>query len=282
MNALRGQIKLVVLDLDGTALNEEKELSPRTLAALAGLRERGIQYTFASARTPMMMGVYCKQARVTLPVITLDGAEITGPAGGAPLSRRPLPDDAAAEVAGYCHRAGLDYTFYTGKAAYLRRDTRRLWRMENYNRMAAEWGVPPIPTAFYEEVPLERILREQVLKIFVDNPDEGQSASLLAYLSGLPAVRPDCSEGRSVTVLERGASKGGALADLSRRLGIHKENICCFGDYYNDIGMLAFAAHSVAMGNAPKQVKDAARYLTDTNSQDGAAVFLENHLLTPV
>ena len=51
-------IKLVVCDMDGTALNDNKEFSGETLRAFAELRRRGIAYTIASARTPMMLGVY--------------------------------------------------------------------------------------------------------------------------------------------------------------------------------------------------------------------------------
>ena len=61
---LIGPVKMVFLDLDGTALNHEKELSANTLQALNLLKLHGIPFTFASARPAAMMGLYCQKANV--------------------------------------------------------------------------------------------------------------------------------------------------------------------------------------------------------------------------
>lgn len=73
---LIGPVKMVFLDLDGTALNHEKELSANTLQALNLLKLHGIPFTFASARPAAMMGLYCQKANVSGPIIASEGAEI--------------------------------------------------------------------------------------------------------------------------------------------------------------------------------------------------------------
>lgn len=57
-------IRLVACDMDGTALNENKEFSAATLAAFDALQRRGVRVTIVSARTPFMLGVFCRQAGI--------------------------------------------------------------------------------------------------------------------------------------------------------------------------------------------------------------------------
>lgn len=127
-------IRLVACDMDGTALNENKEFSAATLAAFDALQRRGVRVTIVSARTPFMLGVFCRQAGIgDTPVIAMDGAEIVSDTQ-QPLYGCPLEAAEAARICDKCHRSGVDYTIYTAKNCYLRRDTRRMWRFELYDR----------------------------------------------------------------------------------------------------------------------------------------------------
>lgn len=273
-------IKLVVCDMDGTALNEEKQFSPATLRAFAALKARGIDCTIASARTPMMLGVYCAQAHVgASPVIALEGAQVVRSTSGETLYDCPLSPVEALEICASCHNAGLDYTIYTSKSCYLRRGTRRMWRFELYNRHAAAHGAPPVPTSVYEETTPESIAFERVYKIFIDNPDEAGRAGLEHFLLAWPGVRTDCSEGRSLSVIRREVSKGAALEMLTRRLGLKPSEVCCFGDWHNDVAMLSAFPYSVAMLNGVEEARSAAAFVTLPNTEDGVACFIERYVL---
>lgn len=273
-------IKLVACDMDGTALNEDKQFSPATLRAFAALRARGIDCTIASARTPMMLGVYCAQAHVgAAPVIALEGAQVIRPASGETVYDCPLRPAEAEAICAYCHDAGLDYTIYTASSCYLRRDTRRMWRFELYNRHAAAHGAPLVPTSVYEETTPEHIAFERVYKIFIDNPDETERLELERFLQGWPGVRTDCSEGRSLSIIRREVSKGAALQMLTRQLGLKPSEVCCFGDWHNDVAMLSAFPYSVAMFNGVEEAKAAAAFVTLTNTEDGVAYFIEHYVL---
>ena len=276
---LRG-IKLVVCDMDGTALNEKKEFSPATLKAFAALRERGIAYTIASARTPMMLELYLKQAKISgVPLIALEGAVVIDPKSKELLYDCPLDEREAVEICTYCHDAYLDYTIYTSLSCYMRRDTHRMWRFDLYNRLAAEHGVEPVPTAVYEEATPELIAGERVYKIFVDNPDDASRMALEEFLPDYGGVRTDCSERRSVSIMRREVSKAAALERICAILGLKREEICCFGDWNNDVAMLAAFPHSVAMLNGTAEAREAARYVTAPNVEDGVARFIEDYIL---
>ena len=272
-------IRLVACDMDGTALNENKEFSAATLAAFDALQRRGVRVTIVSARTPFMLGVFCRQAGIgDTPVIAMDGAEIVSDTQ-QPLYGCPLEAAEAARICDKCHRSGVDYTIYTTKNCYLRRDTRRMWRFELYDRTAAAHGAPPVPTAVYEETTPERIAAESVYKVFIDNPDDMQRAELEAFLSGFEDVRIDCSEGRSMSVTRREASKRSALLLLAERLGLKREEVCCFGDAENDLSMLRAAGLGVAMGNATAEARAAADVVVADNDHDGCAEAIRRFLL---
>lgn len=276
---LRG-IQLVVCDMDGTALNSKKELSQETLCAWSGLRKTGIACTIASARTPMMLGVFCAQAGISdLPVITLEGALVRNWLTGEPLYECPMEPIAAEKVMEYCHSAGLDYTIYTSRCAYLRRDTRRGWRFEKYNALADRYGVEHVTTATYENHTVQEIIGEKVYKVFIENPGKVGTKRLRDFLEGIAHIRIDCSEGISMTVMHESVSKGAALQKLLPYYGLAPEQVCCFGDWYNDISMLDAFPNSVAMQNAAEEVKRAAGYVTRSNDENGVAYFINQYIL---
>lgn len=273
-------IKLVVCDMDGTALNDNKEFSGETLRAFAELRRRGIAYTIASARTPMMLGVYCAEAGISsVPLIALEGAVVQRMDGSAPIYELPLSRDYAAGLCEACHNMGADYTVYTSKSCYMRRDTHRMWRFELYNRLAAARGERPVPTSVYEDTTPGYIASEHVYKIFIDNPDSALREKVERLLAAYPEVRTDCSEGSSISIVRREASKGEALKNLAHQLGLRREEICCFGDWSNDVGMLSAFPNSVAMLNGVDEAKAAAAYVTRPNTEDGVAWFIEKYVL---
>lgn len=272
-------IKLVVCDMDGTALNDEKEFSAETLRTFGRLREMGVAYTIASARTPMMLGVFCAQAGVDMPLISLEGALVQRMDGSAPIYELPLSARSAAELCKACHDLGADYTIYTAKSCYLRRDTHRMWRFELYNKLAAAHGEPLVPTSVYEETDPVSIALEHVYKIFIDNPDDRLRESLESLLGAYPEVHTDCSEGSSISIVRREVSKGEALKNLCAKLGLKREEICCFGDWSNDVDMLAAFPNSVAMLNGVEEARAAAAYVTRPNTEDGVAWFIENYVI---
>lgn len=80
-------------------------------------------------------------------------------------------------------------------------------------------------------------------------------------------------------ILPNGASKASGLKKLADRLGILPEEIMAIGDANNDLEMIEFAGLGIAMGNANEQVKAIAQDITDTNENNGVAKAIEKHIL---
>ena len=74
--------------------------------------------------------------------------------------------------------------------------------------------------------------------------------------------------------MDKNASKEKSIDEISKKYKISSNDIYCFGDDYNDIGMFKFCKNAVAMGNAISELKTIAKFLTETNDNDGVAKFL--------
>ena len=80
-------------------------------------------------------------------------------------------------------------------------------------------------------------------------------------------------------VLPKGNNKGTGLKALVERLGIKQEEVMAIGDGNNDVEMLEYANYGVAMGNASELARNAAKYTTDTNENDGVAKAIRKYAL---
>lgn len=109
-------------------------------------------------------------------------------------------------------------------------------------------------------------------------PGEGCSVALAHRAVG-ELAEPSISAGDGlVEVAARGVTKASALAGLAAELGIDREEVVAFGDMLNDLSMLEWAGHGVAMGNAHDLVKASAGEITASCEEDGVAVVLERVL----
>ena len=82
----------------------------------------------------------------------------------------------------------------------------------------------------------------------------------------------------AIDVNNSNVSKGYAVSLLLNYLNIKKEESLCFGDYINDVGMFKECGYSVAMENASDEIKNIANFVTKSNNDDGIAYFLDNYL----
>ena len=271
-------VKLILMDLDGTALQPNGNLSTRLTDTLQKL-ETGVRYTFISARAPQMMQRFCAQVKITVPVVSLDGALIKDWNSDEIFCQKKIEKQTAIAAMSICHDLGLDYTFYTVKNGYFRYRSRRLEAFNRENHIAVAMGLPPLELRYYEDVSPEHIADEGILKIYLETRNLHEQEKARELLCQLPLLHMNCSEGTSLSAMDRQVSKAKAAKTLCSFLHIGLEELCVFGDYYNDMDLLRVAGCSVAMGNAPEAVKRCAYYVTESNTNDGVADFIERFIL---
>ncbi|MDT8701785.1 Cof-type HAD-IIB family hydrolase [Kluyvera ascorbata] len=262
---------LLVTDLDGTLLTSQKAVSPRTRQALIEFHQNGGLLAACSARPVSSMVRLLQQQEVD----TLFGW-YAGFNGGqilettthnivhsAALSCMDLRDiDRHISLSNYSHH------FFGTSAIYHR-----------YDQTVASW-------THYEahlfELPLLRVAsgnifnRQDIYKITLVAEDECLNPLCLEISEKLPLGYTATITGKNYIDIQRTeVNKGYAVDRLITQLNIPSAQVAAIGDQQNDISMLTRAGVGIAMGNAPDNVKQQARYVTTTNDDEGIVCALE-------
>ncbi len=264
-------IKLIAIDVDGTLLNNEHQLTERTEKALRAALEKDIRVILATGKTRRSVEALLAQLNLTDPGIYVQG--LTTYAGdGALLTQQVLSPVIVRQVLTFAEDRGFTVALYSGARILARK------RNPQIDALTIPFHEPPA-----EEVgPLQNVLSAVAVNKVVALGDARRVKSLRWQLSmqlngtvrlmqaGVPEM---------VEVLPPGGSKGAALKTLLNELSIPAENVLAIGDAENDIELLKLAGIGVAMGNASPVVKAAADYVTASNDEDGAAQAIERFVL---
>jgi hydroxymethylpyrimidine pyrophosphatase-like HAD family hydrolase len=280
-------IRLLALDIDGTLVDSDAELSPRTIAAVREAVDRGVRVSLATGRMPSSAVVFANRLGLEEPVVGHQGAVVRampGPSArtdvtappflgrvGRILSHQPLPPDVAAEAIRFCFEHGLDP------------------HLNHLERMIVQAGDPNF--ADYSTYlgrdaetveDLARDVRIPVSKVIAVG-EEGRPMALIAEARRQFAGRasPTVSHPRFLEFVADGVSKGAAVAWLAHRARIPLGQVLAIGDALNDLEMVGDAGHGAAMPTAPAEVRLAARYIAPPVGEDGAAQLIEALVLAP-
>lgn len=278
------QYRLIALDLDGTLLGSRKEISPRTLAALAAARERGIVPVIATGRTPQSARVFSRAIGGGL-VICCNGAAILDE-GGEYIAQRAIPRAPLRRVLEMGREAGLLSECYTPRGILM---DKPLAHAATYFGWVK--GKQPLLWAAIHLVQMWHINRMRPVANLVKWAEQpGQPPVLKLMLFGqperlrqladqlnreVPGLEVTSSDPDNLEITAAGVSKGSALEALGARLKIPRQAMIAVGDSDNDLEMLRYAGLGVAMGNASDRVKAVADKVTLTCDEDGVAALLE-------
>lgn len=255
-------IRLLLLDLDGTLLKSDKTLSPRTLSSLMKCREKGILIGVATSRGEQNALTYL-EALTPDAVISSAGAlvRVRGKAvhvnGFSGQQTAQLLENLQA-IAGYTLPMTVD-----GVEEYYRNyqlppeETDRTWE----SGVLTDFQGFCLPS----------------LKICFETDEPALAERIRAALPHCDLIR--FSDGNWYKLTPAGVTKETAILQLCSHLGITPENIAAFGDDYADIGMLQLCGLGIAMGNAIPEVKTIADVVIGSNDADGIGLWLEEQLL---
>lgn len=270
-------IKLIAMDLDGTALqNDHNTFSPRLTAALEEAYRRGIVITPVTGRQFGLLPPPLKNHPVWEDLVVLcNGGQVRRLQTGEVLHSLCIAPSALKQLLILAEKFGLPMEFSVDSTLYLtgqsyqkqlphpnltfHRDT----ILASHGRIVD--SLEPLCTEAVEKVNL--------LCISQDIRDAVQQA-----LESI-AVSAVWASSSSMEITHPNATKGKGLEVLCRLLDVPMENVMALGDSGNDITMLRQAGLGVAMGNAPDFVKAAADVVTASNIQDGAALAIEQYVL---
>lgn len=267
-------IKLVAIDLDGTLLNSQKEISPRNHAAIAKAKAQGIKVVICTGRPLEAIHPFLAQLNLEEPgdySITFNGGFVQKNDTGEVLEKKVLTSEQVEELITLAQTIDMPLDLLSGGNVYtLTTSAQHLSLYPEINPLlthiptplaALDWQRPYNKAVIgYEQQFLDQKITE-IPAVFKEKYEVIKSRAVL------------------LEFMPKGVTKAYGLALLAKDLGLTAAEIMTIGDEENDLPMIEYAGIGVAMANAVDQVKAVANVITASNEEDGVAQVIEKYLL---
>lgn len=270
-------IRLIALDLDGTALNSHGELDTRTIKAFDRAAAAGIAIAAATGRA------FCALPKALFGIssleyaITFNGTGIYRLSDGACLYSHLMAEDSLSLLLALLNTYPCPIEVFTGGRAYGNR---------HYVEHPESYHIPERSSNYIRatRTPVDDMAsflaenRSRIEGIDFVVTDMTLKKEIRSAAEQIPNLYVTSSVPHYLEFAAGGASKQTALAHFLSFLDFSPSQVMAFGDGENDLEMITFAGTGIAMGNAVPQLKEAADYVTDTNDACGVAKAIEHFL----
>ena len=262
-------IRLLLADVDGTLVTQDKVLTDQAVAAVDRLRDAGVLFAVTSGRPPRGMEMLVEPLRLQTPIAAFNGGLIVNP-DMTVIERRVLPEDLIRPLSQLMESFGLSVWLYRGTDWYVP-------DLEGPHVAREAWTVkfePVLMTGF------DGVTRDVAKMVGVSDDHDAVSRAAAATqerFGQLVTAAP--SQPYYLDVTHPQANKGEVVKYLAQRYSLSTGEIATIGDQPNDVLMFAHSGLSIAMGNADAQVQRCARRVTDTNEANGFAAAVSRFVL---
>lgn len=263
------KISLVLADVDGTLVTEQKVLTKRAQSAVKALRNAEIRFAITSGRPPRGMAMLFDALDLDAPIAGFNGGLFVK-RDLSIVAQRTVPADVAGEAIDLIREHGLDAWVYRGNE----------WLISKPDapHVAREaWTVQFEPTIVADVA----AKLDQVAKIVGVSDDHErvkrcEADAQAAFASRATAAR---SQPYYLDITNKDANKGAVVEYLTSYMHVPAEEIATIGDQPNDVLMFRRSGFSIAMGNASDEVKEQADEVTDSYNDEGFAKAMERFIL---
>lgn len=271
---------IIALDLDGTLLNSNKELTETNRKALEQAAEAGWAIVPTTGRFYGGMPEEIRALPFARYVITVNGAEACDLQTGEVIYKAEIPCEQAVDIMAWLDGFPVIYDCYQGNDAFMTEAQKdkidEIISSPHYRKMVRELRRPvPELKAFLTE----RGMDVQKVQFFTNQPE-----LRLQIMEELPRRFSNLSVSSSVTdnveINQSHANKGEALLALAAHLGVAQGDSVAFGDGLNDLTMLRAAGVGVAMANGCPEARRAADCITSSCDEDGVARGIEVYCMS--
>ena len=270
-------IKILAFDLDDTALNSKKELTPRTREAIIGAIDRGIITIPCTGRE---IGIVPDDV-FAIPglsyIITNNGAQIYSMPERKAVYSKCIEANAAKAVLLECRKFKA-FIFASIGTKNILDSEGVIWAGESAKSLAPDY-IKAMRIPMGDLAGLMDRSGDPVYKYALIVLDDEELERIKECISGLPGVYLTSSGEENLEVMPPGASKGEALKFVCSLAGVDLADVMAVGDNYNDMEMISEAGYSVAMGNAVEELKELADSVTLDCDEEGLAIAIERMCL---
>lgn len=268
----------VAFDMDGTLLNNQREILPETLAVLAKIRQKGIKVILVTGRHHSVIYPYYHQLDLNTPAICCNGTYLYDFKQQHYLNARPMTKAQAKTLLSLVNKHKIHTLLYTDEYMTYEEQDDHLTALFKWIDTLPEFLHPTIQhvTDFHDVI-------ENSKEIFKFATSSHNLEALRAFSDEVLTLNEfECEWSwiNRADVSLKGNSKGNGLANWAKNEAIPLENIIVFGDSYNDLSMFKRAGLSIAMGNANDEIKAQADRVIGDNNHPSIAEELTRIFLT--
>lgn len=260
--------KLIAIDIDGTLVNDEKNILPETMDAIIKAYKTGVHIVIATGRSYPAAAKYYNQFDFNLPLILYNGSCIRNSKNGEILLDRTFEQTLAAHIFKTINENNAVCCLWKNDTLYFNHNN--IYSLE-YERITS---IKPNFIEDFDTFDLSGVYKF----IWFDTPDklEKVKTDVLANIDNINYFK---SQKYMLEIVPTGISKGESLAHLAELLNVKQEEVIAIGDDENDISMISYAGLGVAMQNAKEVVKKTADFITDSNEKNGVGKVINKYVL---
>ena len=270
-------VKLICLDLDGTLLNSNLEISKANREAIEQARSKGIKVALATGRMYASALAYAKELDIDVPIITMNGALIKHPVTEVKITDLVIPQYYLEEVICILAADDIRPNFYNEFTLFVGESPQRYQRMLANAAFDSRYEFKINDEAYtYQDV-----IREAGATIHkgILFPEPAMMEEVRKRLKQIGDLSIVSSSPFNIEITHGQANKGNAIKALGKDLGISVNDMMAIGDSENDRSMLDVAGHPIIMGNANSTVKAGKGIITLDNNNDGVALAIRKYAL---
>ncbi|WP_211747655.1 Cof-type HAD-IIB family hydrolase [Paenibacillus sp. Marseille-Q4541] len=262
--------KLIALDVDGTLLHDNHELSAANKESIKAAANSGVEFVLCTGRGPVNTIPLMEEMGLGGYVITHNGAATVDVKTHEVIDQFPMDAEGLQPYIDYCRKHQIHFDVNTAFGLYV----------DKIDEMSLQ------VRSMYEQVFIEPLdlpnwadLREPVVKFSAFGDLETMNELEKEWNTWNSPFYMVRSGDFFLDLMHKDASKGEALKRLAAIRGFAQEKVLAMGNYFNDITMLTFAGKGIAMDNSPAQVKAAADDVTLSNNENGVHHALEKFVI---
>lgn len=259
-------VRAVFSDIDGTLLNSQHVVTPKTRTSIQKLREQDILFTLSSSRSPAGIEPIAEKNQFQCCIIAFGGALILNE------NRRILYEMGMNKMT-----AGKVIDFIENKCPDVIWNiyTADMWMVKNKNDSRVQHEEQVVET-YADEGTIEDLTDDACVDKILCMCAPGQIDSVEALVcTAFPELSVAKSSDTLLEIMQKGVNKADAVKRLCQIKRIDMEDTMAFGDNYNDLEMLEAVQFGIAMENAPLEIRQRVRFVTSDNNHDGIANILE-------
>lgn len=243
--------KLLALDMDGTLLNDNHEITLETSKWIHKAMDEGIHVCLSTGRAASSALPYGQELGLETPMVTVNGSEVWK--SPRELYRRTLLDPASVHQ---MHQLALEKDVWFWAYSVERLYNRDNWLKENQSLEQVEW-----------------------LKFGYNTENDELRHEILMALQNMGGLEVSNSSPFNLEINPQGINKAAGIAEVCELLNIDMSEVVAVGDSLNDLAVIEAVGLGVAMGNAQDVVKESADLVVASNNDDGIVEVIRDHIL---